>query len=508
VKQIPIIDIFAGPGGLSEGFGAVNGQLKASPFKIALSIENDFYSWQTLSLRHFYRQFLSNNCDIPQEYYLHLADKLDREELFGTYPSEAEESLNASWQTTLGEVDEEELDLRIQRVVNEQTKWVLIGGPPCQAYSLAGRSRNMGIRDYIPEKDKRHFLYKEYLRILAKHQPPLFVMENVKGLLSSKLNGENLFAKVLADLKNPQNGNQNAKHCGYGYKLYSLVVNNKYPSPESFVVRTEKFGIPQKRHRVIIIGIRDDIDSQSGILSECHNQTNVKDVISGLPKIRSRISRRNDNQSEWTRNLLNVRRFKWFRELESDLKNRIDATLERQKTFDYERSETSPYQKIAKYGDWFMDSELLKVPNHESRGHMKSDIHRYLFVSTFGAVRGASPKLSDFPTSLLPAHKNAVASALSGKTFVDRFRVQCNDQPSTTITCHISKDGHYYIHPDPLQCRSLTVREAARIQTFPDNYFFCGPRTSQYIQVGNAVPPLLAKQIAEIVWDVLKELDL
>ena len=129
---------------------------------------------------------------------------------------------------------------------------------------------------------------------------------------------------------------------------------------------------------------------------------------------------------------------------------------------------------------------------------MNTDIFRYMFVSAFGKAHGRSPKLEDFPKQLLPAHKN-VQDGIKNKTFADRFRVQLNEKPAKTITCHISKDGHYYIHPDPTQCRSLTVREAARIQTFPDNYFFCGPRTAQYIQVGNAVPPLLAKRIAEIL---------
>ena len=139
------------------------------------------------------------------------------------------------------------------------------------------------------------------------------------------------------------------------------------------------------------------------------------------------------------------------------------------------------------YKEWFYDRKLKGVINHSTRSHIRGDLHRYLFVSAFGLVQRRSPTLRDFPRQLLPAHSN-VRRALGGGNFADRFRVQLYDRPSTMITSHISKDGHYYVHPDPSQCRSLTVREAARLQTFPDNYFFTGGRTGQYVQVGTWSP--------------------
>lgn len=148
--------------------------------------------------------------------------------------------------------------------------------------------------------------------------------------------------------------------------------------------------------------------------------------------------------------------------------------------------------------EWYQRRELAALANHETRTHMSADIQRYLFATVFALARGRSPKAPDFPTELAPDHRNWRSGVFS-----DRFRVQVADEPATTVTSHIAKDGHYFIHPSCYQCRSLTVREAARLQTFPDDYLFLGNRTQQYVQVGNAVPPFLAQQIAKLVRQAL-----
>jgi len=157
---------------------------------------------------------------------------------------------------------------------------------------------------------------------------------------------------------------------------------------------------------------------------------------------------------------------------------------------------------------WYRDRPIRLLANHECRSHMPADLVRYLFVAAFGRETGRSPRLSDFPRCLLPEHKNVDQLAPDEAIFKDRFRVQLRNVHSMTVTSHIAKDGHAFIHHDETQCRSLTVREAARLQTFPDSYVFLGNRTSQYTQVGNAVPPYLAIQIAEIVGEVLRRADM
>ena len=147
---------------------------------------------------------------------------------------------------------------------------------------------------------------------------------------------------------------------------------------------------------------------------------------------------------------------------------------------------------------WIQDDRINGIIQHESRAHMETDIARYSYVSLFATCKKRSPKISEFPEYLLPNHKNVHSG-----NFVDRFKSQLKGSPSKTITSHISKDSHAFIHFDPTQSRGLTVREAARIQTFPENYFFEGNRTQQYVQVGNAVPPFLSSLIGEIVEKII-----
>lgn len=506
-EPYPVIDLFAGPGGLGEGFACLVGERGERRFESVAAIERDEFSHRTLTLRHFLRRFPDD--ELPDDYYRYLKGEIDHDELFRNHPEEYREAQQSALKISLGAESHADVKRIINRKISKQARWALVGGPPCQAYSLVGRSRMMGTKDF--EQDERHTLYLEYLKIIIDHRPPVFVMENVKGLLSATIEGKSAISRIVSDLTNPKRAVRKDAN-GLSYRLYSLSEQErpgKEVDPRLFVVRAEDYGVPQARHRMFIVGIREDLDVRPAQLKP-HSAPTVRQTIGGMPQIRSTLTKCKDSVEAWRSEIERLASMDVGRQLNgAEHADDIAAGISLSAIQKLAMPQASSSQKYLKSAtgrhrtlQLLHDPRLSVLTGHEARGHMASDLRRYMYAAVFADVTGRSPKLADFPKALLPDHQN-VELGRTGKMFSDRFRVQLPGQVSTTITSHISKDGHYFIHYDPAQCRSLTVREAARLQTFPDNYHFEGPRTEQYHQVGNAVPPYLARQIAEIIAEVL-----
>jgi DNA (cytosine-5)-methyltransferase 1 len=522
-STIGVIDIFAGPGGLGEGFSSFElapntGQ---HPFELAVSAEMEPSAHATLRLRAFYRLLLRNEGNVPVEYrnFLQMVAEgtsVSAAEFFGSgrrkplWREAEQEALNL----TLGEeAHNKALFDRIGSVHKNYDEMILIGGPPCQAYSLVGRARQRNVKDFLVKGDPRHFLYKQYLAILAKFKPAIFIMENVKGILTSKVGDREMFSAIRNDLSDPS-GALGLRRSGGASDRYvllpihvpegvertaELVLNN----PSGFVIRCENHGVPQARHRVIIMGVREDYAKTCVAhipgLQVPNAKSSIDQALDGLPELRSGMSREPDDSD------------RWFKAMKEERQRVIEAIKHRWPDVAAMLKAMHPKSKLPRSSTryesrrpGFLASALRGtnqvVLNHETRGHMKSDLGRYMFCAAFARAEGRSPTSADFPLKLAPDHKNWK----SGE-FADRFRVQICGEPSSTITSHLSKDGHAFVHWDPAQCRSFTVREAARLQTFPDDYFFMGNRTQQFVQVGNAVPPMVARQIARVVYQVLSE---
>ncbi len=514
-RIVPVVDLFAGPGGLAEGFSACRRTDGRRRYRIALALEKDRVAHRTLLLRAFLRKFATG---FPPEYYDFLNGVVPEEPDWAKlHPRRWAAACDETRCLELGSYEASVfLRDRIAQIRAEHGgRTVLLGGPPCQAYSVIGRSRNAGNAGYNADEDDRQSLYEQYVQVLRQLRPAVAVMENVKGMLSAERNGELIFPKVMDRLRHAGGTDE--------YRLFALASRSGAQSwddglkPEDFLVHAEEHGVPQTRHRLFVICLRRDVAES---LEEEHrlqlepdrNTVPLDDIISTMPRLRSRLSR-SDGPGSWQDAVRAAHDLVLANQpaMSNDEKRRFRRALARAlatangsapPSRDARGNTFLPAGCPRELREWIFDEKLRMLSNNETRAHMAADLARYLFAAAFGSAFRLSPKTFDFPDALMPSHANWHTGH-----FDDRYRVQLADRPCTTVTSHLSKDGHYFIHPDPGQCRSLTVREVARLQTFPDNYFFHGTRTQQYIQVGNAVPPFLAHQIARTLSTVLDRND-
>ncbi|MFO1175547.1 MAG: DNA cytosine methyltransferase [Paracoccaceae bacterium] len=461
-----IIDLFAGPGGLGEGVSSL-GSAGHAPFRIGISVEKEASAHRTLTLRAFLREYRTRHDALPAEFIDFHAGRTPEPDWAVIDADSWRLATDEARCVALGtDAAREATSAAIDRLHKEFDDTILIGGPPCQAYSLVGRARARGKRNYVPEEDERHYLFREYISVLDRLRPAAFVMENVKGMLSSTVESRLVFEMLMEDLASL------GSHHGHVYELRAIRLEGgrarlqAVREPRDFIVRAEDFGVPQRRHRVIIVGIRSDLATGAAhaSIAASNRARTVADAIGSLPRLRSGLSRAADDSESWCDTVdAAARALRAIHGGPEDgaIRDAFSTVVRQMEGAAPPRSSVALPDGYGASDDaltgWVERRELRALAQHETRGHMASDLGRYLFAAVFGKLRGYSPKADDFPLALHPDHRNW----LSG-VFSDRFRVQLADEAATTVTSHISKDGHYFIHPDPGQCRSLTVREAAR----------------------------------------------
>lgn len=412
------LDLFAGAGGLSEGF------LRAGLEPVA-HIEMDVAACYTLKTRMSYKWLETHG--MSELYDDYLVGKISRNQLYENVP-------DAVLQSVLNyEISKETLPkifARIDGILKGKNLDFIVGGPPCQAYSIIGRARD----ENSMIGDQRNYLYILYAEFLMKYQPLYFVFENVTGLLSAKDTDGVLHFDKMKKL---------FKECGY--------------SIEYKILNAKDYGVLQNRKRIILVGKRGDDNGFYPNIQKVNSNYLVEEIFKDLPKLKAG-----------------------------------KGVARPQKTLNY----IGEYL----YTTGIKAHNYESVTFHNSRPNTKQDLAIYKKAVSIWNNKKERLRYIDLPKNLQSQNNTT--------SFLDRFKVVAGDLPySQTVVAHISKDGHYFIHPDIRQNRSLTPREVARLQTFPDNYFFESEsgrlsRTAAYRQIGNAVPVLLSEKIARALLEV------
>ena len=412
-KSIRFIDLFAGCGGLSEGF------IQAGYAPIA-HVEMNEAACFTLKTRMAYH-WLKKNGKLS-DYCAYLRGEISRDEFYKKIPSQI---LDSVINEEVGEKTLESLFEKIDTAKGDGAVDLIVGGPPCQAYSLVGRARKS------MEGNPRNYLFRYYIKFLKHYKPKCFVFENVVGLLSAADKDGNKYLDMMIE----------------GFKDAGYTTSYE-------TINTKTLGIPQARKRVIIIGVHGKKKFKYPKMCGKSFKYTVNEMLDGLPALSA------GGMAE-----------------PFDIKVSGDA-------------------KAALKETGVLD-EAIPVTQHQSRPNNANDLAIYKRVVELWNKEHKRLSYDTLPKKL-QTHANR-------KTFKDRFKVVASDEKVChTVVAHIHKDGHYYIHPDIKQNRSISVREAARLQTFPDNYYFESSskrpgRAAPYRQIGNAVPVMFAKKIAEAV---------
>ncbi len=411
MKSLNYIDLFAGAGGLSEGF-------IRHDFNPIAHVEMNGHACETLRTRVAYHHLKdTDQLDIYKKYLKTEKTIIDRNTLWDFIPKS---KLNSVIHTEISAETIQSIFTQIDEKIKNKKIDLIIGGPPCQAYSIVGRARD----PQNMENDPRNYLYKLYIKFLEKYSPKMFVFENVPGILSAK-NGEH-FEKIKIAITKA------------GYEFDFKVLNAK------------DFGVLQDRKRVILIGWK-------------------KSMKFSYPEFDKTESK-----------------FQVLKDLFADLPTMTHGTG---KSFTYYKKPINEYLENA-----HIRNGLDFTTQHITRPHNENDLEIYRIAVDEWSV-GKRLNYATLPKRLIK-HKNTTS-------FRNRFQVVNGTGVCHTVVAHIAADGHYYIHPDKKQNRSISIREAARIQSFPDDFYFEGGRTASFKQIGNAVPPLMAEGIANKIKEMI-----